>query len=114
MKTLCRKRHETIVNLADEFGVSKRTIRRDIDALCTIMPIYIKSGRYDGGIYVVDNYTMDRIYMTNSEIELLKKIYSVLCDTHNLLDKQEADLLKNLIKIYSFPVNTGSKDKVAI
>lgn len=114
MKTLCRKRHETIANLAAEFGVSKKTIKRDVDALSTIMPIYIKAGRYDGGIYVLDNYTMDRIYMTNSEISLLKKIYSIACDTPNLLNKQEADLLKNLIQVYTFPANTDSKNRVAI
>lgn len=29
MRVLCRRRHETISNLADEFGVSTRTILRD-------------------------------------------------------------------------------------
>lgn len=30
MKILCRRRYETIGNLASEFGVSMRTIQRDI------------------------------------------------------------------------------------
>ena len=33
LAVLCRRRHETVANLAAEFGVSTRTIRRDIDAL---------------------------------------------------------------------------------
>lgn len=33
MKILCRRRYETIRNLASEFGVSMRTVQRDIEAL---------------------------------------------------------------------------------
>ena len=33
IKLLCRRRYETIRNLAAEFGVSVRTIQRDIEAL---------------------------------------------------------------------------------
>ena len=33
MRTLCRRRHETISDLADEFGVSTRTISRDTEVL---------------------------------------------------------------------------------
>lgn len=36
IKLLCRRRHETIPNLAFEFGVSERTIRRDIEAVTVI------------------------------------------------------------------------------
>ena len=33
LRALCRRRHDTMTNLATEFGVSVRTIMRDIDAL---------------------------------------------------------------------------------
>jgi len=73
MKVLCRRRHETIYNLACEFGVSTRTIQRDIEILSATEPIYTQSGRYCGGVYVVDGYSVDRMYMDNAEIDVLKK-----------------------------------------
>ena len=68
MRILCRRRHETISNLADEFGVSSRTILRDIEVLSITEPIYTKCGRYDGGIYVADDFVMNRMYMTDIEL----------------------------------------------
>ena len=49
MRILCRRRHESISNLADEFGVSTRTILRDIEVLSIKEPIYTQCGRYGGG-----------------------------------------------------------------
>ena len=44
MKILCRRRYETIRNLASEFGVSMRTVQRDIEALSRTEPIYTQLG----------------------------------------------------------------------
>ena len=54
MRILCRRRHETISNLAQEFGVSARTILRDIEMLSLSEPIYTQCGRY-GRVYVMNN-----------------------------------------------------------
>lgn len=48
MRVLCRRRHETVKYLSFEFGVSERTILRDIEALSITEPIYTQCGRYDG------------------------------------------------------------------
>ena len=45
MRVLCRRRHETVKNLSFEFGVSERTILRDIEALSITEPIYTQCGR---------------------------------------------------------------------
>ena len=45
--------YETIKNLAIDFGVSERTIGRDIEELSLVEPIYTKSGRYGGGVYIL-------------------------------------------------------------
>ncbi len=74
LKALCRRRYETIGNLATEFEVSERTIRRDIEVLSYTEPIYTQSGRHAGGVYVVDGYHMDRMYMSEEEIAVLRKI----------------------------------------
>lgn len=74
MRVLCRRRHETVKNLSFEFGVSERTILRDIEALSITEPIYTQCGRYDGGVYVTEGYKMDRMYMTDSELTVLNKL----------------------------------------
>ena len=44
IKLLCRRRHETIINLSKEFNVSVRTIQRDIDEIS------------DNGFYLNNTY----------------------------------------------------------
>ena len=98
MKLLCRRRYETMSGLAKEFGVSVRTIQRDIDELTFLMPLYVKSGRYGGGVYVDDKYTMDRMYMSTDEINLLVKVKALMSD---MLSEKENDLFDYIIKSYS-------------
>ena len=104
MRVLCRRRYETISNLACEFGVSNRTILRDIEMLSATEPIYTQCGRYGGGVYVMENYSMDRMYMRESELAVLHKLASLadqnaVCD----LSKREKDLLKTIISQYTKP-----------
>ena len=103
MKTLCRRRHETIRNLASEFGVSTRTVQRDIEALSRTEPIYTQFGKYGGGVYVVEGYYIDRIYMTNSELDVLKKLYLSADKNETLLTNDEKNLLRLIISQYSKP-----------
>lgn len=102
MKLLCKRRYETMSVLAEEFGVSIRTINRDIYELTFLMPLYVKSGRYDGGVYVAEDYTMDRMYMSIEEINLLIKIKTIVLDK---LSKEEIEILNYIIKSYSKPLN---------
>ena len=74
MRILCRRRHETIANLANEFGVSTRTISRDIEAISITEPIYTLCGRYGGGVYVTEDYSVNRMYMSESELSVLHKL----------------------------------------
>ena len=102
MRILCRRRHETISNLAEEFGVSIRTILRDIEVLSVTEPIYTQCGRYGGGVYVTDNYSMSKMYMTGEELTLLSKLLNfadskATCD----LSDKEHKLLKSIITQYT-------------
>ena len=104
MRILCRRRHETISNLAEEFGVSTRTIQRDIEILSITEAIYTRCGRYDGGIYVLDDYVMDRMYMTERELSVLHKLANFVknksaCD----LSKDEVKVLNHIISQYTKP-----------
>ena len=51
LKYLCKKRHATMPELSEQFGVSLRTIQRDIYEIETTfrVPIDVKCGKYDGG-----------------------------------------------------------------
>ena len=103
MKTLCRRRYETIRNLASEFGVSMRTVQRDIEALSRTEPIYTQFGKYGGGVYVVKGYSMDRIYMADKELDVLQKLYTAADENRSLLADDEKELLGSLISQYSKP-----------
>lgn len=104
MRILCRRRHETISNLAEEFGVSTRTILRDVEVLSVTEPIYTKCGRHGGGIYVTDDYSMSRMYMTEKELSVLHKLAQyadkkAICE----LSAEENKLLKSIISQYTKP-----------
>lgn len=87
MKLLCRRRSETIRNLAFEFEVSERTIRRDIEILSLNEPIYTQVGRYGGGVYVEEGYSMARMYMSDEELGVLRKLADI-ADKHELSDAE--------------------------
>ncbi len=107
MKQLCRERHITMTALAKQYGVSVRTIQRDIFELTFMMPIYVKTGKYDGGVYVAGDYTMDRVYMTSQEVELLKKVKNMVSGK---LSFKEQEVFENIINIYTKPI--GDKNKL--
>lgn len=74
LEVLCKRRQETIDNLAQEFGVSRRTIRYDIEELSCAYPIESVKGRYGGGVRVADGYYVGRKYLKPSQQELLKRL----------------------------------------
>lgn len=105
MKILCRRRNETVANLAFELGVSERTIRRDLEVLALSEPIYTQQGR-QGGVYVDEGYSMQRMYMTEEEIGILRKL-SGLADRREscILSREEKKLLDSLIVLYTKPTS---------
>lgn len=74
MQDLSQMRFATMSYFAEKYNVSRRTIQRDMYSILRLMPLEIKRGRNNGGIYVMGNYSMDNTYMTKEQIELLIKI----------------------------------------
>lgn len=103
MRILCRRRHETISNLASEFGVSTRTIQRDIEVLSRTEPIFTQTGKYGGGVFVVEEYSLDRMYMTSAEINVLHKLHKASNENALLLEPEEKRVLCSLISQYTKP-----------
>lgn len=64
---LLEKRSVTAKELAERFGVSVRTIYRDLDILSACgIPIYTEQGRH-GGIYLMEQYSLNKTLLTDTE-----------------------------------------------
>ena len=109
IELLYRQRYECIGTLAKKFAVSTRTIQRDVEILSLDHPIYTKPGRHGGGVYVADEYYINRRYMSEEEIEIILKLMSV-SQNRNLLTLNEIDIIKSIIAQYS-KLNKQNGDK---
>ena len=100
LKYLCKVRKATMPELAEMFGVSVRTIQRDILEIESTfhVPLNVRSGKYDGGIYILGDYTFDRVYMIEEELILLCKIQELV---KYQLSENENALLSDIIKKYT-------------
>ncbi len=100
LKYLCKFRKATMPRLAEMFGVSVRTIQRDIFEIEATfhVPLDVRSGKYNGGVYVIGNYSFDRAYMHEEELALLSKIQELVKDK---LSEKESALLSGIIKTYT-------------
>lgn len=92
LEVLCLRRHETRENLANEFGVSKRTIEYDVLNLMLTYPVYTVQGN-GGGIYVTDNFRLDRPRMNEKQTALLQKVLLTLSG-------EDKEAMQNIINIY--------------
>lgn len=74
LELLCQRRHDTCGNLANEFGVSRETIRQDVAELMCSYPIETTRGRYGGGVRIADGYYLRRRSLTLKQAVLLRKL----------------------------------------
>lgn len=112
IKIICRRGHETIPNLAREFGTSERTILRDIEVLSLTEPIYTKTGRYLGGVYIMNGYSPYKLYLKDNEINLIRKIVEE-AERDGVCHLEESDIViaKNLLTTYSKPKTQKTKER---
>ena len=92
LEILCMRRVEKINNLAFQFGVTEKTIRRDILTLSLEYPIYTIQGN-GGGIYVDKNFRLGRVYLKNEQQELLERLLPGL-------DEKDSEVMKSIIKTF--------------
>jgi predicted DNA-binding transcriptional regulator YafY len=98
----------TAKELAGRFGVSTRTILRDIDVLsCAGIPVFTNKGS-GGGISLMENYSLNKILLSDHESESLILALKTLQATKY----PEIDMI--LDKIGSMFKNTSSGDWVHI
>lgn len=70
IELLSFRRHETIGNFANEFGVSRDTIKRDIITLQEEYPIISERG-YEGGISLPDGYYISKKHLTPKQVDAI-------------------------------------------
>lgn len=75
---LCKRRHETAVNLATEFGVSERTIRTDLMILSCYYPLQVIRGRFGGGVHLPDWFHMESRTLSPKQQALLMRVRQTL------------------------------------
>ncbi len=102
MTLLYRRGNTTSSKLAEEFGVSRSTVMRDIDALSTYNPIYTVQGRNGGGIYLLKDGMPEYASRRAEENEVLEKVITAVSQSAICkLDEKELSVLyrlKNAIK----------------
>ena len=69
LSILLQQKQVTAPYLAEKFEVSRRTINRDIEALCMAgIPLVTKQGQ-KGGISIMDGYRIDRTLLSTSDMQ---------------------------------------------
>lgn len=71
LSVLLQQEQITAPELAEKFEVSRRTINRDIEALCKAgIPIVTTQGK-NGGISIMEGYRMDRTLLTSGDMQAI-------------------------------------------
>ncbi len=74
MNILIVRRQTTARELAEELGVTTRTIRNDIQALSPKFPLYTIQGG-GGGIFIMDGYKPYMNTLSKAELNVLIELY---------------------------------------
>jgi predicted DNA-binding transcriptional regulator YafY len=94
------ERYATRADLAKKFGVSMRTIQRDIEALSCTYPIYTSQGN-GGGIYMQKGYYAFHNFLSDEQVAFLERILP------GLQPEQQA-CIKRVIKSFAKPADYGT------
>lgn len=71
LSILLQQKKVTAPYLAEKFEVSRRTVNRDIEALCKAgIPVVTTQGA-NGGISIMEGYTIDRTLLTSSDMQAI-------------------------------------------
>ena len=100
LDVLMRRRQDTVSNLAFEFHVSKRTIKRDICILSRDHSIETKQG-HGGGIRIVDGYHIDQHYLSDEQERMLRSLIV------NLSPKEQ-EIMREILSKFPKPRTNGA------
>lgn len=96
---LLQHKKATASELSEEFEVSVRTIYRDIDYISSAgVPIYATQGK-DGGIAILDSFTLDKSMLTEIEKEQILTALEALIATDGKTTDELLIKLKTLFQM---------------
>ena len=96
---LLQHKKATAPELAEEFEVSVRTIYRDIDYISSAgVPIYATQGK-DGGIAILDSFTLDKSMLSEIEKEQILTALEALIATDGKTTDELLIKLKTLFQM---------------
>ena len=99
LSLLKRRGHDTLSNLAMDFNVSPKTIRRDIDILSMKELLTIRFGRFSGGVYYVGENNASARSLNENQIIVLKKIIQLAKTKERcILSNKEMSILYSVIE----------------
>lgn len=93
LEHLLDNRHATRKELAEKFGVSTRTIERDVIVLSCSYPIDTQQG-VGGGIFIAEGYRLGMRCLTEEQARLLEKL------SKNLIGC-ELDIMNSILKTFN-------------
>ena len=94
IELLCMRKFETRENLAFEFGVSTRTITKDLYELSFEYPIYSTSGN-GGGVHIDKEYKSYKDYLSSEQSELLHRLLPTL-------KGKDKETMKSILSSFDF------------
>jgi len=95
---LLNKKLATAKELAEHFGVSQRTIYRDVDTLCLAgIPVYTEKGK-GGGISLMPNFVLNKSILSEAE---QNEILTALQGLSGVKTTQTENVLKKLSTIFN-------------
>ena len=110
LSVLLQKDKVTAPQLAEQFEVSRRTIQRDIDALCLAgIPIVTDQG-FQRGIRIKEGYRMDRTVLTSKDMRM---ILAGLRSLDSVSGGRSAELLMEKLQAGSSELMAG-RDSILI
>ena len=92
---LVKEKSTTTRYLMNYFGVTKKTILKDIMFLSSIVPLETRQGN-GGGIFLKMEYNAPRVYLSAEEESLLLRLLDTVCEA-------EKRMLIRIINKFSMP-----------
>lgn len=93
---ISHRRHETVINLATELGVSRYTIMRDLDEITDSASFYTVRGRHGAGVYAVDGWYYSKTYLSEKQSALLVSLLPSLSPT-------EKSVMQSILDAFAKP-----------
>ena len=101
LDALVARRDDKMENLAHEFGVSVRTIQRDIAVLTLSYPVSAYPGRY-GGVHI----TSDTFHLNHPRLNVGEK--EMLTELFRPLTGEKREMFIGLIRKYGWKIDENT------